>query len=316
MILTLTANPSIDRTVTLTRPLHRGAVHRAAAVSSHPGGKGVNVSRVVAAAGYATVAVLPGNEGDPLLRELTDAGIAYRAVATSGSARTNLTVAEVDGTTTKINEPGTALTTACTESLAESLDSLASAASWVVLSGSLPPGVPADWYVELLRRLRGIPVAVDASDGPLRALAAGFGSAAPSLLKPNTDELAQITGGNPADLEDPIAAARAGATLVDRGVGAVLATLGKAGAVLVTAEGAWYAAAPPVTPRSAVGAGDSSLAGYLLADIDGLGPAERLRHAVAYGSAAAALPGTGLPGPHDIDLDAVSVTALDSLHYS
>ncbi|WP_406277960.1 1-phosphofructokinase family hexose kinase [Nocardia sp. NBC_00881] len=316
MILTLTANPSIDRTVTLTGPLHRGAVHRAAAVSSHPGGKGVNVSRVIAAAGHATIAVLPGNEGDPLLRELTDAGIAYRAVATSGSARTNLTVAEVDGTTTKINEPGTALTAACTEALAESLDSLAAAASWVVLSGSLPPGVPADWYVRLLRRLPGIPVAVDASDGPLQALAAEFGSAPPRLLKPNTDELAQITVGNPTDLEDPIAAAHAAATLVDRGVGAVLATLGKAGAVLVTDEGAWFAAAPPVTPRSTVGAGDSSLAGYLLAEFDGAGPAERLRHAVAYGSAAAALPGTGLPGPHDIDLDAVSVTALDSLHYS
>ncbi|WP_454196510.1 1-phosphofructokinase family hexose kinase [Nocardia sp. Marseille-Q1738] len=314
MIVTLTVNPSIDRTVTLTEPLHRGAVHRAATVSSHPGGKGVNVSRVVAAAGHATIAVLPGNAGDPLLRELGDAGISYRAISTPGIARTNLTVAEVDGTTTKINEPGPALPTACADSLAAVLDGLARVASWMVLSGSLPPGVPADWYVTLLRRLRGIPVAVDASDAPLQALAAEFDSAAPRLLKPNTEELGQLTGDNPADLEDPLAAAHAAATLVGYGVGAVLATLGKAGAVLVNPDGAWYAAAPPVAPRSTVGAGDSALAGYLLADLDGAGPAERLRRAVAYGSAAAALPGTGVPGPHDIDLDAVSVTALDALH--
>ncbi|WP_063051309.1 1-phosphofructokinase [Nocardia arthritidis] len=314
MIVTLTANPSIDRTVTLTEALHRGAVHRAAAVSSHPGGKGVNVSRVVAAAGRATVAVLPGNTEDPLLRQLSDAGIAYRAVPMPGTARTNLTIAETDGTTTKINEPGPPLTTACAASLAEALDDLARAASWVVLSGSLPPGVPADWYVALLRRLRGIPVAIDASDAPLRAVAATFDSQTPRLLKPNAEELGQLTGAGPADLEDPVAAAHAAATLVERGVGAVLATLGKAGAVLVTPDGAWYAPAPSVTPRSTVGAGDSALAGYLLADLDGAEPAEQLRRAVAYGSAAAALPGTGVPGPHDIDLDAVSVTALDALH--
>jgi 1-phosphofructokinase len=90
----------------------------------------------------------------------------------------------------------------------------------------------------------------------------------------------------------------------------VLATLGPAGAVLATAEGAWYAASPPITPRSTVGAGDSALAGYLLADLDGADPARRLAYAVAYGSAATALPGTALPSPHHTDPNAVQVTAL------
>ncbi|MGW4770831.1 1-phosphofructokinase [Nocardia sp. NPDC004278] len=314
MIVTLTANPSIDRTVSLPEPLRRGAVHRAETVLSQPGGKGVNVSRVIAAAGVDTVAVLPGNDGDPLLRMLTDAAIDHRAVACTASARTNLTVAEHDGTTTKINEPGAALSAECLAALADQLDELTARASWIVLSGSLPPAVPTDWYAYLLHRLRGTRIAVDTSDAPLLALAAELESAAPQLLKPNGDELAQLTRSDPAGLEDPVAAARAARTLVERGVDAVLATLGAAGAVLVTADGAWHAAAPAITPRSTVGAGDSALAGYLLADLAGLAAPDRLRRAVAYGSAAAALPGTGLPSPHHTDPRAVAVTTLEALH--
>ncbi|GAB2505377.1 1-phosphofructokinase family hexose kinase [Nocardia heshunensis] len=316
MIVTLTANPSIDHTVALSEPLRRGDLQRARAATSYPGGKGVNVSRVVAGAGARTVAVLPGDPGDPLLRALNETGLDYRAVPCGGPARTNITLTEADGTTTKINEPGTPLTADERNALAELLVELARDASWVVLSGSLPPAVPTDWYVELLSRLRrpgpgGIKVAVDTSDGPLLALAEHFGSTAPHLIKPNAEELAQLTGGDPAELQDPNAAARAAATLVDRGVDTVLATLGGAGAVLVNAAGAWHATAPAITARSTVGAGDSALAGYLLADLDHEAPQDRLRRAVAYGSAAAALPGTGLPGPHHTDPNAVRITALD-----
>ncbi|MFC9998930.1 1-phosphofructokinase family hexose kinase [Nocardia sp. NPDC127526] len=313
MIVTLTANPSIDRTVTLSEPLRSGAVLRARTVTTQPGGKGINVSRVAAAAGVPTVAVLPGRADDPLLRALRETGLDHRAVPCEGSARTNLTLAESDGTTTKINEPGAALTEENLRRLSDLLVELSAGAAWVVLSGSLPPLVPTDWYVDLLRRLPGARVAVDTSDAPLRALAAGFDSAVPQLLKPNAEELAQLTGADPDDLHDPLTAARAARTLVDRGVGAVLATLGAAGAVLITPDGAWHATAPEVTPRSTVGAGDSALAGYLLADLTGAPPADRLRHAVAYGSAAVALPGTGLPGPHHITPDAVTITALDPL---
>ncbi|MFB7717860.1 1-phosphofructokinase family hexose kinase [Nocardia sp. NPDC056100] len=311
MIVTLTANPSIDHTVALAEPLRRGDLQRARAATSYPGGKGVNVSRVVAAAGVATIAVLPGSPGDPLLRALTETGLDFRAVPCGGPARTNLTLTETDGTTTKINEPGTPLAEDERNALADTLIGLAHDADWVVLSGSLPPLVPPDWYVELLRRLPGTRVAVDTSDAPLLALAEHFDSAAPRLLKPNAEELAQLTGADPGELHDPAAAARAAGALVARGVDAVLATLGAAGAVLVTVEGAWYATAPAITARSTVGAGDSALAGYLLADLDGATPADRLRRAVACGTAAAALPGTGLPGPHHLDPAAVTVTALN-----
>jgi 1-phosphofructokinase len=106
-----------------------------------------------------------------------------------------------------------------------------------------------------------------------------------------------------------VAAAR---RLIDRGVGAVLATLGAAGAVLVNSEGAWLATPPPITPRSTVGAGDSSLAGYVRADVLGADAPGRLRMAVAYGSGATALPGSALPSPAQINLDDVTITSVST----
>ena len=117
-------------------------------------------------------------------------------------------------------------------------------------------------------------------------------------MKPNGEELASFVGGDEEAFEaDPATAAQAARQLVDQGVGAVLVTLGGAGACLVTAEGAWHATPPPITVVSTVGAGDSSLFGYLLGDVRGIPPAERLALAVAYGSAAASLPGTTIPEP-------------------
>ncbi|HLT84389.1 MAG TPA: hexose kinase [Phototrophicaceae bacterium] len=313
MILTLTANPSVDRTVTLTGPLQRGAVLRAASMTSQAGGKGVNISRAAVSAGLPTVAVLPAAPDDPFVAELRAAGIDCRALEPAGPVRVNLTISEPDGTTTKLNNPGAAVEQRHLDLLADAVVGLAAEATWVVLAGSLPPGAPAGWYAELVGRLRATParVAVDTSEAPLAALADALPGAAPDLMKPNGEELATIVGADPVALEgDPGAAARAARTLVDRGVGAVLVTLGGSGAVLVTADGAWHAAAPPTAVVSTVGAGDSSLFGYLLAAERGLRSAERLALAVAYGSAAAALPGTTIPRPDDVDASLVHAAPL------
>ncbi|WP_068275925.1 1-phosphofructokinase family hexose kinase [Aldersonia kunmingensis] len=323
MIVTLTANPSIDRTVMLGGQLRRGEVHRIVASTSHPGGKGINVARAITASGVPVTAVLPGNAGDPLPNSLIEAEINHRLVACPGRARVNLAITEPDGTTTKINDLGPTLPADCRTAITEILREAAATASWLALSGSLPPGVPDDWYAELVATLRPLParIAVDTSEAPLLALAAGFGTAAPDLIKPNAEELGQLTGLDGHALElaahegDPAPTARAARALIEQGgPAAILATLGSAGAVLATAEGAWYAASPPITPRSTVGAGDSSLAGYLIADLDGADPARRLAYAVAYGSAAAALPGTAVPSPHHTDPNAVTVTALSPTH--
>ena len=341
MIVTLTPNPSLDRTVTLPGPLVRGGVNRLSGVVVEPGGKGVNVARVLVSAGQPAAAVLPAAAHDPLLLALEaaaaapsagSAALSTRAVTVAAPARINTAVTEPDGTTTKLNEPGAALSpeeidaveTALLEAVtAAAAGEGAGARHWAVLSGSLPPGVPADWYARLVRLLResvpGLRIAVDTSDEPLAALAAGLPESAPDLVKPNGEELGQLVG-LPADramaLEEGAAhgdlapVADAARILVDLGLGAVMATLGPAGAVLVTGGGAWHATAPKVPVASTVGAGDSSVAGYVLADVRGGDEPERLRTAMAYGSAAASLPGTTLPTPGDLPAQEVVVTRL------
>lgn len=318
MIVTVTPNPSIDRTVSLPGELVRGAVHRADAVSSEPGGKGVNVARALTLAGLDAVAVLPAGEQDPFLAALRAQRVRFHAVAMAGSVRTNLAITENDGTTTKVNEPGAVLSVAEATEFAQAVAERAQFAQWVVLSGSLPPGLPESWYSEMVALLRpfGCKIAVDTSDGPLAALAAGLDRAAPDLLKPNAEELAGLAGVSAQELEtalaqgDPGPVVEASKRLLDRGVGAVLATLGAAGAVLADTTGAWLASPPPVKPRSTVGAGDSSLAGYVRADVSGASAPERLQMAVAYGSAAAALPGSALPTPANVNLNDVVVTSV------
>jgi 1-phosphofructokinase len=312
-IVTLTANPSFDRTVALSGPLERGAVHRVAQMTSQAGGKGVNISRAAVGAGLATIAVLPARPDDPFVSELAAAGIECRPSGPAGDIRVNLTLTEPDGTTTKLNGPGAAVGAAHLDDLAETLVRHAAGGCWSVLAGSLPPGAPVGFYADLVARLREVSrVAVDTSEEPLAALVDRLPGAAPHLLKPNAEELASVTGTDASVLEtDPTAAAKAARTLVDRGVGAVLASLGAHGAVLVDSEGAWHAAPPPTIVVSTVGAGDCTLFGYLLAELQGRSAPERLALAVAYGSAAAGLPGTTIPRPGDLHPERVDVHALD-----
>ncbi|MDQ0925184.1 1-phosphofructokinase [Pseudarthrobacter sp. W1I19] len=336
MIVTFTANPSLDRTVALPGPLERGEVQRAVSVSQESGGKGVNVSRALVASGLESLAVLPGADSDPVLAGLRESGVPFVSLPIGEPLRTNVALTEPGGVTTKINEPGPVLDENQQEALIKLLVESARGASWVVLAGSLPPGFPADFYATVARRLRSAAdgtapqIAVDSSGAPLAAAVssdspssdglagAGTGSGKPDLLKPNAEELAELAAAagfaSPAtadELEaDPAAAAAAAAAVVRSGVGAVLATLGSKGAVLVTADGAWLATHPPVAAVSTVGAGDSALAGYLLAQGQGAAPADCLRQAVAHGAAAASLPGSTVPAVHQTTPDAVTITAL------
>ena len=178
MIVTFTANPSLDRTVALPGPLERGEVQRAVSVSQESGGKGVNVSRALVASGLQTIAVLPGGDSDPVLAGLRHDGVPFAALPIDEPLRTNVALTEPGGVTTKINEPGPVLTADQQEALIALLLERARGASWVVLAGSLPPGFPADFYATVTRRLRsgagsgadgGVPlIAVDSSGGAAR----------------------------------------------------------------------------------------------------------------------------------------------------
>lgn len=311
-VVTLTANPSLDRTLALPSALERGSVARLGTSSTEPGGKGVNVARALAAAGCDVVSLLPAAGDDPFVSALHRLGLRLATVPATTPVRTNYTLTEPDGTTTKLNEPGAPLDEPTRAALTEALRGHAAGARWVVLSGSLPPGTPVDWYARLVAALRdtGARIAVDTSEAPLLALLAAGPASAPHLLKPNTEELAQLADVAEeqllADRDAALAAARA---LHQRGVAEVLLTLGGDGALLSTADGGLWSAVPPaVTVRSTVGAGDSSLAGYLLADLAGAPPAERLRTAVAYGAAAASMPGSAVPTPAQVDRSTVRVT--------
>lgn len=319
-VVTFTANPSTDRTVLLDGPLARGEVQRAASATEQAAGKGINVARVLAAAGIETVAVLPFTDDAYQTMLFADLPSAMAVAAADGAhrSRTNTTITEPSGTTTKVNEPGPTLTPDDLEAAASTLLGEAEGAAWVALSGSLPPGAPDDWYAHLTRRLTrlGCKVAIDTSDAALDAVLAALPDAAFDLIKPNSDELAQLTGGDAAafeaaaargDVADIVAAAHA---LRARGIANVLVTLGGSGAVLATAEGAWYTRAPAVVVRSTVGAGDSSVAGFILADVTGRTPAECLATALTYGSAAASLPGTTLPTPDDLPDGGLTVVAV------
>lgn len=314
MIVTLTAHPAVDRTMALAAPLRAGEVQSAVSSREDAGGKGINVSRVVHAAGTQTVAVLPLDAEDVFATTLRATGLPVRPVPVVGSVRVNLALTAPSGETTKINLPGVSPTPAETAALIAAVVAAAQRARWLVLAGSLPPGVADDFYVEVIRAVRGrwgdaAPrIAVDTS-GP--ALDAVVASGKPDLIKPNDDELTELTGQDfdgTVDLAEAVLAVAR--RLVPTRVGAALVTLGAAGAVLVTADGAWYGAPPPIRARSTVGAGDSSLAGFLLAESDGGDPAQCLRHGIRYGAAAASLPGTQAPTPHDLPPGDVPVRTL------
>nr|WP_221475422.1 1-phosphofructokinase [Sphaerisporangium rubeum] len=300
----MTLNPSLDRTIEIGS-LTRGSVIRASTARLDPGGKGVNVCRALLANDVVSRAVVPfgGAEGHRLLGLLAVEGIDVISVPVSGLTRSNVALAEPDGTITKINEPGTALSAAEVDAVAEALVAAAHSADWVVASGSLPPGVPVDMYARLTTRFAaaGLNVAVDTS-GP--ALLAAL-TAAPALVKPNREELAEATGSSPRTLGEALDAA---GKLRALGASAVLASLGPDGAILVEDGRTWYGRCPVPEPRSTVGAGDAMLAGFLAGGAHG---EAALAEALAWASAAVCLPGSRMPGPADIRREGVRILEPD-----
>jgi len=256
VIVTVTPNPSIDRTIEIGR-LERGALIRASRSSAEAAGKGINVSCALTAEGVATMAVLPlaADSATAYLRLLADA-TATVAVPTAGSIRINVSLVEGDGTVTKVNEPGPALSAAEVDAILSAAAAIPNAA-WILGCGSLPPGVPVDFYARLTAlRSPDRRVAVDTSGDALSAAV----SAGVALIKPNRIELEQLVGCTLSTIGDVAGAAR---TLVDRGCDAVLVSLGADGALHVDADVAVHAEAAIDDIVNTVGAGDALLAGFV-----------------------------------------------------
>jgi 1-phosphofructokinase len=316
MIVTVTLNPSLDRSIEVGR-LERGEVNRATSASLDPGGKGVNVSRALLVNGVPSCAVVPcgGDEGGQLIRLLVAEGVDVRSVPIAGPTRSNITLTEPDGTTTKINEPGPTLDPEEFAAVTDQVLAAAGPGGWVVACGSAPPGLPIAAFAQFCQRVvgAGLHLVVDTSGPALRAAAV----AGATLLKPNRAELAEVVGRSLESIRDVVEAAR---ELRSWGAGAVLASLGADGAVLVDEHGFVTGDAPVARPRSSVGAGDALLAGFLSVMVPNApasiekqkenhtsGNQTAMHEALAWGAAAVSLPGSRMPGPADLRRDRVRI---------
>ncbi|MGW1007376.1 1-phosphofructokinase family hexose kinase [Streptomyces sp. NPDC002520] len=285
MILTVTLNAALDLTYRVDRLRPLGS-NRVRTVVERAGGKGVNVSRVLHALGHQTVVtgLAGGAAGIALRRELSAARLPEHLLAIIGETRR--TVAVVDesaGDTTILLEPGPVVRPEEWTLLLDHLDRLLPSAAAVVLSGSLPPGLPEDAYAQLVHLAAGhrVPAVLDADGAALRsALAAG-----PALVKPNADELVAATG-----TTDPVAAAGA---LREAGAASVVASLGADGLIAVTPQGSWQARPPGRLAGNPTGAGDAAVAALTLGLVAGTPWPERLAEAVALSAAAVAAPLAG-----------------------
>jgi 1-phosphofructokinase family hexose kinase len=299
VIVTVTLNPSVDRTIEIDR-FERGGLIRARDATDEAAGKGLNVSRALHGQGLDTLAVLPvARESASTYLALLAGEVPTATVSVPGSVRVNVSLVEPDGTVTKVNEPGPTLDTAGVEAILAAVASTPPA-RWIVGCGSLPPGAPSDFYARLAtlgsadRR-----VAVDSSgDALLGAVGAGV-----ALVKPNASELAGIAGRPLATLGEAVDAA---CELVGRGVRAALVSLGSDGALYVDAAGAVSHAEAAIDEAvNAVGAGDALLAGFLAAGAD----SAALPEAIAWSVAAVRSPGTRMRYVTQADRDSVVVHA-------
>ncbi|MCG5217205.1 1-phosphofructokinase [Streptosporangium sp. KLBMP 9127] len=283
MIVTVTLNAALDVTYQVDRVDWNG-VNRVRAVHRRAGGKGVNVARVLAALGHDVLVtgLAGGPTGQAVTADLTAAGLPHALTSIAGDSRTTLAVTGED--TTLFNEPGPEVTGEELARFADAYDGLLADADAVVISGSLPRGVPDDFYATLAARAgeHGVPAIVDADGEPLRHAPAGR----PAIIKPNLDEL---TRAFPA--RTPLESAAE--LMREAGAGAVVVSMGADGLLAVTGEGRWRARMPYRVEGNPTGAGDALVAGLALGVVAGTPWPERLALAAALGAAAVARPVAG-----------------------
>lgn len=302
MIYTVTLNPALDRELTVPA-LEYDEVLRATSARIDFGGKGFNVSRMLAALGASSVALgfAGGRTGDALREGLERSGIATEFIAIAGETRTNISIVPHDHARhIKVNEPGPTIAGSERAALVERVRALARPGDWWVLAGSLPPGLTPELYAELIDIINGANarVLLDTSGEALRVGCA----ARPFLIKPNSYEASQLTR-RPVDTPaEALLAARA----LD-GIEQVVISLGAAGALLVAGEAGWLGSTPAIVQRNPIGAGDSLVAGLVWGLSQNQAPAEVLRWAVACGAATAARDGTAVGTREEVERLAAQV---------
>ena len=289
MIYTVTLNPALDKTVEIPG-MALDTVNRITEMRTDPGGKGINVSKVIAKLGGASCAagILGGGSGKMLEKLLEGEPFATRFRFVEGQTRTNLKIIDRERhTNTDINEPGLTVTAAELDALLRELLAELRPGDIVVLAGSLPKGAPQDTYRTWTAACKkaGARVFLDA-DGAL--LAEGL-KAAPYLIKPNDDELSRLAGKKLETLEELTAEGR---KLLERGIERVVISLGGRGALYLRKGSTIYAEGLRVPVGSTVGAGDSVVAALAYAEAQGLSEEEAVRLSTAAGAANVMCSGT------------------------
>lgn len=301
-ILTITLNPALDLTVRVPH-LEPGEVNRSQAFLSHAAGKGLNVAQVLADLGHSlTVSGFLGEDNQQAFNALfARRGFADAFIRVPGETRSNIKLAEDDGRVTDINGPGPHVNDLAQHALLDKLDHIAASHDAVVVAGSLPRGVSAQWLRELVLRLKalGCKVILDTSGEALKeGLRAG-----PWLVKPNAEELSEALGRPVSSVESQVAAATELQTL---GISHVVISHGADGVNWFSRGTQPLQALPPkVRVASTVGAGDSLLAGMVHGLISGHSPEQTLRSATAIAALAVTQIGFGIS-------DALQLVTLES----
>lgn len=293
MIITVSLNPAIDKTVYVNQFIP-GGLNRVSETREDPGGKGINVSKILSLFGIENIAfgVIAGSNGEKLAESCRAIGLTTAFIRVPGETRTNLKVVDSSSSlTTEINEPGPALSEEDLEMIFEKLFSLVKENDTVVFTGSLPKGAGEDLYYTWSEKLydqKHAKIILDASGRPLIK-----GIDAPIYaVKPNLTELEQLTGHSLHNMEEILSA---GELLHRKGVKKTIVSLGSDGAVFILNGNKYFAEALQVPVKSTVGAGDSMVAALLSCEEKGAGEEESIRTMMAAASAAVMCAGTDIP---------------------
>lgn len=311
-IVTLTANPAIDISTSTEQVLPTRKL-RCTAARRDAGGGGINVARVVRRLGSEVSAIYPagGSTGELLQRLVEREGVRSVVIAIAEETREDFTVLEQkSGNQYRFVLPGAPLAEREWRACIRALETMRELPRYIVASGSLPPGVPNDFYARVARLVkeRGSKLVLDTSGQPLTtALEEGV-----YLIKPNRRELQEVTNHTLANEAAWLEASRK--IIETGGAEAVALTLGDQGAMLVTRDAAWRGTAPDIHPISAVGAGDSFVGGMVRHLSNGPSIVDAFRYGIAAGSAAVLNDGTELCHASDVFrlYDEVALTRIVS----
>lgn len=298
MIATVTLNPSLDKTVTVER-LVVDEANRWTSSRLDPGGKGINVSRVIHELRGKTIAYgfIGGIDGEILRRLLQEQKVQFDFTPIKGEIRSNLIITNLDTRRqTRIDAPGPGVSKGELESLISKIIHMEPNPDFLVLAGSVPPGIPDNIYSRLIKtaKKQGIKTVLDSDEKWLKE---GIKSK-PTVIKPNVHEAEDLLG---VKLKNEAAIVQAAKTLVNRGIEVAAISRGPDGLIVASGNKVLKVIPPQVEVRSTVGAGDSTVAGLVLSLTRGDTIEEACRLAVAAGTAATLTQGTELCRRRDVE---------------